>query len=113
MIHFLPPVSDDLTDRCYQKTWRPVLGALMTSGLPSSRGRTKLVSIVCRSNYLGTCSPQYVEDYNPNNPVPSHFTQVVWKGSSQVGCAEALCDGIFDAKFGVSTRLVGSSVIIN
>ncbi|KAJ8469139.1 hypothetical protein ONZ45_g16988 [Pleurotus djamor] len=47
-----------------------------------------------------------VKDYNPNNPVPSHFTQVVWKGSSQVGCALALCDGIFDARFGKAKYFV-------
>ncbi|KII93492.1 hypothetical protein PLICRDRAFT_35713 [Plicaturopsis crispa FD-325 SS-3] len=38
--------------------------------------------------------------YDPNNPQPSHFTQVVWKGSSQLGCAEAQCNGIFDSSFG-------------
>lgn len=27
------------------------------------------------------------KDYDSSNPVPSHFTQVVWKGSSAVGCA--------------------------
>ncbi|KAI0079612.1 hypothetical protein K474DRAFT_1696318 [Panus rudis PR-1116 ss-1] len=41
-----------------------------------------------------------VSEYNPNNPQASHFTQVVWKGSTQVGCALQLCDGIFDASFG-------------
>ncbi|KIK04256.1 hypothetical protein K443DRAFT_424528 [Laccaria amethystina LaAM-08-1] len=41
-----------------------------------------------------------VSEYNSNNPVPSHFTQVVWKGTSQVGCAVQLCDGIFDPTFG-------------
>ncbi|KAG6850820.1 hypothetical protein H0H93_008123 [Arthromyces matolae] len=38
--------------------------------------------------------------YDPSNPVPSHFTQVVWKGTSEVGCAVQLCDGIFDAAYG-------------
>jgi len=39
-------------------------------------------------------------DYDPNNPTYSHFTQVVWKGTTQVGCAVATCSGIFDAKYG-------------
>lgn len=41
-----------------------------------------------------------VSQYNPSNPVASHFTQVVWKGSSTVGCAVQSCDGIFAASFG-------------
>ncbi|KAF5313070.1 hypothetical protein D9619_003028 [Psilocybe cf. subviscida] len=41
-----------------------------------------------------------VSEYNPSNPVASHFTQVVWKGTSEVGCAVASCNGIFDPKFG-------------
>ncbi|EIN13524.1 PR-1-like protein, partial [Punctularia strigosozonata HHB-11173 SS5] len=31
---------------------------------------------------------------------PSHFTQVVWKASTKVGCAHADCSGIFSASFG-------------
>ncbi|KAF6766375.1 PR-1-like protein [Ephemerocybe angulata] len=33
--------------------------------------------------------------YNPSNPVPSHFTQVVWKSTNKVGCAVQTCTGIF------------------
>jgi uncharacterized protein YkwD len=29
--------------------------------------------------------------YDANDPVPSHYTQVVWKGSKQVGCAVTTC----------------------
>jgi len=40
--------------------------------------------------------------YDPEKPVFSHFTQVVWKGTTQVGCAVTKCGGgkIFDASFG-------------
>lgn len=38
--------------------------------------------------------------YNANSPEASHFTQVVWKATTQVGCALQDCDGIFSASFG-------------
>ncbi|KAG6873666.1 hypothetical protein C0995_012600 [Termitomyces sp. Mi166 len=41
-----------------------------------------------------------VSQYDPSNPVPSHFTQVVWKSTTQLGCAVQSCDGIFDPSFG-------------
>jgi len=40
-----------------------------------------------------------VSEYNPNNPTFSHFTQVVWKATTLIGCAVQTCDGIF-AGFG-------------
>ena len=31
-------------------------------------------------------------DYNPGNPVASHFTQVVWKDTTELGCAVVACN---------------------
>jgi pathogenesis-related protein 1 len=47
-----------------------------------------------------------VEDYDSNKPefsaATGHFTQVVWKNTQQLGCAQINCPpgAIFDAKFG-------------
>lgn len=47
----------------------------------------------------------FLAQYDPSNPVASHFTQMVWKATTQVGCAVASCSGIFAASFGVSRSL--------
>ncbi|KAG8735633.1 hypothetical protein FRC10_010338 [Ceratobasidium sp. 414] len=47
-------------------------------------------------------------DYNPSNPQASHWTQVVWKSSTRLGCAMASCapGTIFDASYGVANYFV-------
>ncbi|KAH7924863.1 PR-1-like protein [Leucogyrophana mollusca] len=44
--------------------------------------------------------------YNPKHPQYSHWTQVVWKSTTHVGCAVQTCNGIFDAKYGPANYYV-------
>ena len=46
----------------------------------------------------------YIASYNAQDPQPSHFTQVVWKSTTQVGCAVKDCPGIFPASYGVRLK---------
>ncbi|KAJ1307609.1 hypothetical protein OPQ81_001704 [Rhizoctonia solani] len=48
------------------------------------------------------------KDYNAGNPQPSHWTQVVWKGTTKLGCALKQCapGTIFDASYGVANYYV-------
>lgn len=87
-----------------ERTWLLALVTATTSPPLSSHGPTKFVSIVLKP--LPRCQPLNLSislaQYDASNPVPSHFTQVVWKGTTQVGCALQMCDGIFSSSFGVS-----------
>lgn len=46
------------------------------------------------------------DQYNPLDPVPSQYTQIVWKDTQQVGCAVAYCDEMFDPGFGTALYYV-------
>ncbi|KAJ7233920.1 CAP domain-containing protein [Mycena rebaudengoi] len=46
-------------------------------------------------------------DYDPNHPEFSHWTQMVWKSSTNLGCAVSTCNNLFDfQKFGATLYYV-------
>ncbi|KAJ6466678.1 CAP domain-containing protein [Mycena vitilis] len=45
-------------------------------------------------------------DYDPSNPTYNHFTQVVWKSTTQLGCAVAHCSDVFDKSLGQASYYV-------
>jgi len=48
-----------------------------------------------------------ISQYDPSNPVASHYTQIVWKGTQQVGCGLAPdCSGIFSSSYGPARYFV-------
>jgi len=51
----------------------------------------------------------FVDDqskYDPAHPSFLRFTQVVWKSTSELGCAVSKCNGIFDKSLGPATFYV-------
>jgi uncharacterized protein YkwD len=51
------------------------------------------------SNAVGAWAAEAAQ-YDPNDPIPSHFTQLVWKATTQLGCAVQTCNGIFSSADG-------------
>jgi len=56
-----------------------------------------------------------LSSYNPQSPTYSHFTQVVWKGTEQLGCASFTCapGKIFDIQYKVRPFRLLSFVDLN
>lgn len=97
--------SDDLSAKAQQWAngcvFQHSMGALGPYGENLAAG-TGNYTITDAVNDWVSEAPQY----NPSNPVASHFTQVVWKSTTQLGCAVAACNGIFPSNYGVAQYYV-------
>ncbi|KIJ68256.1 hypothetical protein HYDPIDRAFT_24553 [Hydnomerulius pinastri MD-312] len=51
------------------------------------------------SNAVGDWNAES-SSYDPSNPQASHWTQVVWKSTTDLGCAVQSCNGIFPSSYG-------------
>ncbi|KAG0145728.1 hypothetical protein CROQUDRAFT_63549 [Cronartium quercuum f. sp. fusiforme G11] len=50
-------------------------------------GQTSIEQVLTNWVY----GPQERDEYSPSNPIDTHFTQVVWKHSVRLGCAQKTC----------------------
>lgn len=95
-----PPLTWDATLASNAMQWAqrcqwkhdPALGSLKQGqnmdSAASSNGKAGLTPEAVLEHWVTA----EVNDYDPNNPQASHFTQVVWKGTSRVGCASVSCN---------------------
>ncbi|MBW0502502.1 hypothetical protein O181_042217 [Austropuccinia psidii MF-1] len=56
-------------------------------------GQTSIKEVV--AGWVG--GPNEKSAYDPQNPTPSHFTQVVWLSTKEVGCYMTTCDHVSQA----------------
>lgn len=78
--------------------------------LPGMRWRCSWTACVSPLFKLWPAYAQFLtyspEAFDPTNPTFSDFTQIIWQSTTELGCASAQCNGIFDAAFGEETMHV-------
>ncbi|GAA5985104.1 hypothetical protein JCM5350_000843 [Sporobolomyces pararoseus] len=109
--HNTPPLtwSQPLADAAYK--WGSRCVFQHSQGAVGPYGENLAATAGYKTDIVtGAIQPWEAEapQYDPANPVYSHFTQVLWRSTTQLGCAQVTCPAgsIFDAKYGPSTFYV-------
>ncbi|KAH8915963.1 PR-1-like protein [Atractiella rhizophila] len=81
----LEAAAQKWTDRC---VFEHGGGVALGAGENIAAGQNSI------SSAIKNWGPDEAADYNPNAVEASHFTQMVWKATTQVGCAVTQCDSL-------------------
>ncbi|GAA5910812.1 hypothetical protein JCM6882_003434 [Rhodosporidiobolus microsporus] len=102
----LADAAQSWASRCI---WGHSLGAVGNYGenLASTAGQRGITTDQLVVGLIGLWEAEDV-DYTPATPNYSHFTQMVWKSTTKIGCVLQTCPPgtIFDAKYGDASFLV-------
>ncbi|GAA5826053.1 hypothetical protein JCM11251_000107 [Rhodosporidiobolus azoricus] len=102
----LADAAQSWASRCI---WAHSQGAVGNYGenLASTAGQRGITTDQLVNGLIGLWEAE-APDYTPETPNYSHFTQMVWKSTSRIGCVLQTCPAgtIFDARYGESQYLV-------
>ncbi|TFK43758.1 CAP domain-containing protein [Crucibulum laeve] len=99
--------STELAEKA--EKWTDACQFKHTEGVLSDTPYGEIIAAATGSFPVSAAFQTFVRDeaaYNPANPTFTHFTQVVWKNTTQLGCAASRCSGIFDKSLGTATLYV-------
>ncbi|KAG6832150.1 hypothetical protein H0H92_004881 [Tricholoma furcatifolium] len=89
--------------------WAEGCDFALTGGVLSTQTYGELHTAATGPFTIPTAIGEFTADqggYNPDDPTYNHFTQIVWKSTTEVGCAEATCNNLFGLDTGSATYYV-------
>ncbi|ODO05332.1 hypothetical protein L198_02025 [Cryptococcus wingfieldii CBS 7118] len=98
----------DLTERTLVPLVRVATASPTLSKLgPTAKSASPLHSFPTIPAFCRPRTDESIADYDASNPQGPHFTQVLWKSSTKLGCAQTSCaDGIIFTGYGDSPFIV-------